>query len=74
MKVSNVDLETSMPATGSNDEDKEEEEPDDEEGSCCMVASLPCGCELLGREAAAFNRLFGLARRGLRRSGSVTVL
>src|SRR6185295_15613618 len=59
MKMSSDFLETSMPTTGK------------EVGSCCVMASLPCGCELdLG--AGPFNRLFGLAMAGERRSSSVT--
>src|SRR5215208_7306307 len=44
----------------------------DSHGSCCMVASLPCGCEL--PRGVAFDRLFGLGTLGRRRSRSVTAL
>src|SRR5215831_18074417 len=60
MKMSSFFLETSMPTKGWK------------EGSCCMVASLPCGCELGRQFVGPFNRLFGLARHGERRSSSVT--
>src|SRR6185503_674672 len=58
MKISSDFLETSMPATGS------------EEESCCVMASLPCGFEL-SRRIGTFNRLFGLAMHDERRSSSV---
>src|SRR5215469_12801687 len=57
MKMSSDFLETSMPTTGN------------EEGSCCVIASLPCGCELLP-VTGTFIRLFGLAMRGEQRSSS----
>src|ERR1700742_4789773 len=67
-------LETSMPTTGEDGSRCVE--------SCCVescvMASLPCGCEL-GLRAGPFNRLFGLAMRGERRSrfvatSTVTIL